>query len=48
MNEEEAKKKISEILFKALTSKEEITVEKDKEIKAEIIDVLGQVEKKKC
>jgi len=36
MNRKEAEEKISDIIFNALTQKEEITKEQDKEIKKEI------------
>ena len=43
MNEKEAKKKISDIIFKALTQKEPITPKQDRKIKDEIKNVLGQI-----
>ena len=45
MNEQEAQKKISDIIFNALMQKEEITMEQDKKIKKEIFDILEQIDK---
>jgi len=44
MNRKEAEGKISDIIFNALTQKEEITKEQDKEIKKEIVKILYQIE----
>ena len=44
INKKEAEEKISDIIFNALTQKEEVTKEQDKEIKKEIVKILDQIE----
>ena len=44
MNEKDAKKEISDILFNALNQKEKITIEQDKKIKDDIGKVLKEIE----
>jgi hypothetical protein len=44
-DEEDVKKKISDILFKALTQKEVITKEKEKQVNKEIWEVIDKAEK---